>query len=152
MEIQKTYSEIDTGERLYSVLLSEAEYRLFATTRYDLTDQYKGMKDSDLLAEKKKSNSGSYIKAGKASILGSAAGALIGGAVGLKKGGLKKGAKAGALLGGTLAGAGSLASTHTERENNRFANRRLAQIQYQAKRRESKDWRSQTNNREGYTY
>ena len=152
MEIQKIFSEVDTDEMLYSVLLTEDEYRLFATTKYDLTDQYKGMKDSDLLAEKKKSNLGTYVKSGKSGVVGAAIGSVLGAAAGIKSGNVAKGAKAGAALGGSLGLAGGLASTHKERENNRFANKRLNQMQYQAKRREGKDWRSQTNNREGYTY
>jgi hypothetical protein len=152
MEIQKIFSEIDTDEMLYSVLMDEDEYRLFATLKYDLTDQYKGMKDSDLLAEKKKSNAGTYVRSGKTGVIGAALGGALGAAAGLRSGNVVKGAKAGAAIGGTLGVAGGMAATHKERGNNRFDNRRLNHIQYQAKRREGKDWRSQTSNREGYTY
>ena len=184
MEIQKIYSEIDTDERIYSVLLSEDEYRMFASamTRYDMTDQYKTMKDSDILAEKDKSNLGTYVKAGKIGAIGAGVGGALGatgaaiaksdkivGALGEKGGvagkiatgmadfarnhkiGLKRGAQYGAAIGGTLALAGGLAATHKEREKNRFANNRLNQMKYQAERRDSRDWRTQTNNREGYT-
>lgn len=157
MEIQKIFNEINTDEKLYSVLMTEEEYRMFAsaTTRYDMTDQYKTMKDSDVLAEKKKSNLGTYVKSGKVGVVGGALGSIAGAALGYKNGGvagMKKGAKAGAALGGTLGVAGGLAATHGERERNRFANKRLGEMKYQAKRREGRDWRSQTNNREGYTY
>lgn len=184
MEIQKIYSEIDTDEKLYSVLLSEDEYRMFASamTRYDMTDQYKTMKDSDILAEKDKSNLGTYVKAGKIGAIGAGVGGALGAtgaaitksdkiveALGKKEGtvgkiasgvanfarnhkiGLKRGAQYGAAIGGTLALAGGLAATHKEREKNRFANNRLNQMKYQAERRDSRDWRTQTNNREEYT-
>ena len=157
MEVQKIFSEVETGEKLYSVLMSEEEFRLFssATTKYDATDHYKTMKDSDILAEKKKGNLKTYVKSGKAGVVGGIIGAGVGAALGLRKGGvakMKEGAKAGAALGGAVGLAGGLAATHNERERNRFANRRLREIRYQAARRESRDWRSQTNNREGYTY
>jgi hypothetical protein len=151
MEIQKIYSEQESGEKLYSVLLSDEEMRLY--TRWDMTDQYKGMKDSDILAEKKKSNAGTYINSGKLGVIGAGVGALGGAVLGRRLGvGTKAAAKAGAAIGGTLGVAGGLAATHNEREDNRFANKRLHEMKYQAKRREIKDWRNQTNNREGYTY
>lgn len=151
MEIQKIFSEQESGERLYSVLLSDEEMRLY--TKWDMTDQYKGMKDSDILAEKKKSNAGTYVKSGKLGVIGAGVGALGGAVLGRRLGiGTKAAAKAGAAIGGTLGVAGGLAATHNEREDNRFANKRLREMKYQAKRREIKDWRNQTNNREGYTY
>lgn len=151
MEIQKIYSEQNSGEKLYSVLLSDEEMKLF--TKWDMTDQYKGMKDSDILAEKKKSNAGAYVKSGKLGVIGAGVGALGGAVLGRRLGmGTKDAAKAGAAIGGTLGVAGGLAATHNEREDNRFANKRLREMKYQALRRESKDWRNQTNNREGYTY
>lgn len=155
MEIQKIYSEQESGEKLYSVLLSDEEMRLY--TKWDMTDQYKGMKDSDILAEKKRSNAGTYVKSGKLGVIGAGVGAgvgALGGAVlGRRLGmGTKAAAKAGAAIGGTLGVAGGMAATHNEREENRFANKRLREMKYQAKRRDIKDWRNQTNNREGYTY
>ena len=151
MEIQKIFSEQESGERLYSVLLSDEEMRLY--TKWDMTDQYKGMKDSDILAEKKRSNAGTYVKSGKLGVIGAGVGALGGAVLGRRLGiGTKAAAKAGAAIGGTLGVAGGMAATHNEREENRFANKRLREMKYQAKRREIKDWRNQTNNREGYTY
>ena len=150
MEIQKIFSEVNGEEKIYSVLMTEDEMRLY--TRWDTTDQYKGMKDSDLLAEKKKSNLGTYVKSGKTGVIGAGLGAISGAIAGARRGGVIKGAKAGAAIGGALGVAGGLASTHKEREDNRFANNRLSQMKYQAQRREKKDWRNQTTHREGYTY
>jgi hypothetical protein len=155
MEIQKIFSEIDTNERLYSVLLTEEEMKMF--TKWDMTDQYKGMKDSDILAEKKRSNVGTYVKAGKAGVIGTGIGAGVGAGLGAVLGrkigmNTKKAAGVGAAIGGTLGVTGGLAATHEERANNRFANKRLNEMKYQAKRRDIKDWRNQTNSREGYTY
>lgn len=151
MEIQKIFSEQDSGERLYSVLMSDEELKLF--TKWDMTDQYKGMKDSDILAERRRSNARSYINSAKAGVIGAGVGA-VGGALLKKKLRMKAmdAAKMGSLVGGALGLSGGLATTHQEREENRFANRRLQEMKYQARRRESKDWRSQTNYREGYTY
>lgn len=137
------------------MLFSEIQKEFAYTgTRYDMTDQYKQMKDSDILAEKKKSNAGSYMKAAKSGAAGGFIGGVIGAGLGIKKGlrGAIKGAKTGAVMGGIAGGAAGLSSTHQEREDNRFANRRLSKMKYQAKRREAKDWKNNLVNREGYTY
>ena len=166
MEIQKVFSNIeDSEENLYSVLMSEDEIALFSEympqlTRYDRSDRLKQMKDADVLAEKKRSNMGTYVKTAKTTgvgaVLGSGIGAVAGAMMGRKKGnilgGLKAGAKTGAVLGAGAGAIGGLASTHKEREQNRFVNRRLGEAQRQAVRREAKDWKNNAVNREGYTY
>lgn len=159
------FSSVDqeTGEeRLYCVneILSEDEYqeRLYneytnGVTRYDRTDNIKKLKDSDILAEKKRSNARSYVNAGKAGVLGSALGAGAGAVAALAtRGNVRKAALAGGAIGGALAGGGKLLATHGEREENRFVNRRLGEAKRQALRRESRDWKTNTTSREGYTY
>lgn len=165
MEIVKVFSSFDDygyeDERLYSVLLDEYDLRLFneytpGVTRYDRTDRLKQMKDSDILAEKKRKNTRSYLGAAKAGGIGAALGAGLGAGVSLltkgKYGGVKNLAIAGGALGGALAGGGKLAAGHKEREENRFVNRRLKEAKRQALRREAKDWKNNAVNREGYTY
>jgi hypothetical protein len=112
MEIQKVFSNIeDPEENLYSVLMSEDEIALFSEympqlTRYDRSDRLKQMKDADVLAEKKRSNMGTYVKTAKTTgvgaVLGSGIGAVAGAMMGRKKGnilgGIKAGAKTGAFL------------------------------------------------------
>lgn len=125
-------------------------------TEYDRTDRFKRMKDADILAENKRSNKGSYFKSAKAggmgAALGSAAGALAGAISTKSVAGARKGALAGAAAGAAIGGGTKLAATHKEREQNRFVNRRLSEAQKQARRRESKDWKTNNVNREGYTY
>ena len=124
-------------------------------TKYDRTDSIKAEKDSDILAEKKRSNSKTYVDSAKAGV----AGGIVGSAVGAIAGGYstkswretKEGAKIGATRGASLSGAGKLAATHKEREENRWVNRRLAEAKRQAKRREAKDWKNNTTNRESYS-
>lgn len=154
MKIQKIFSDEAGEERLYSVLISEEELKLF--TKWDETDQFKQMKDSDILAEKKRSNTGSYMKAAKIGLAGAAIGGTL---LGAKKGfagqglaGMASGLKTGAKIGAVAGTIGGLAATHGERSENRFVNDRLERAQYQALRREKKDWRNNTTNREGYTY
>lgn len=163
MIIQKIFSNVEEeGERLYSVLMGEEELSLFSeytpgVTSYDRTDRIKQMKDSDILAERKRSNSRTYLKSAKAGVIGSALGTAAGAVLGATKygralGGIKNATKLGAASGGVLGLAGGLASTHKEREQNRFVNRRLNEAKRQAVRRESKDWKNNAVNREGYTY
>lgn len=159
MEIQKIFSD-QRGEKIYSILMSEEELRFYSDyvsdhTKYDRSDRIKQLRDSDILAEKKRSNLGTYVKSGKRAAVGGALGSAIGAGVGFAKGGLRgvvRGAKIGAGTGAVLGGAAGLASTHNEREQNRFVNRRLAEAKYQARRREARDWKNNTVNRDGYTY
>lgn len=146
-------------ERLYSVLMDEEELSLFSeyskgVTRYDRTDRIKQMKDSDILAEKKRSNSRSYLKSAKAGALGGTLGAGVGAGLSLLTRGrvsVAKGAAIGGAAGAALGGGGKLLATHGEREQNRFVNRRLKEAKRQSLRREAKDWGNNMVNREGYT-
>ena len=120
----------------------------------ELSEISEKMKDSDILAEKKRSNDGNYAKVG----VGTAAGAGIGlgaakiaqhlGYLGGGKGALGLGAAAGGLIG---AGSTYLANRNKIKDNN-FYNQRLGYAQRQANRRERKDFVSNNTNREGYSY
>ena len=130
-------------------------------TQWDDTDAIKRMKDSDILAEKKKRTSIAPIARGTGfgAAAGSAIGGLSGAILGLKKGGLKSagkglvaGSTAGAMAGGALGGAAGTFKTAKEANANRFYNRRLDYAQRQAMRREKKDWKSNMTEREGYSY
>lgn len=131
-----------------------AEYQK-GVTRYDRTDNIKAEKDSDILAEKKRSNARSYVNSAKTGVAGGIVGSAIGAAVGgyKKKSlkGVKEGAKIGAGAGAALGTAGKLAATHKEREENRWVNRRLSEAKRQATRREAKDWKNNTVGRESYS-
>ena len=133
-----------------------------AFTRYDDTDNLKRMKDSDILAEKKKKNP---ITPGM--VIGTAAtGALAGGAAGATIGAFTKnrikgssllskmgrGGKKGLLVGGLLAGGAAVMNRSKHSKDNQFYNERLAFAQRQAKRREMADWKSNMTQREGYSY
>ena len=130
------------------------KFRQKEYTKYDSTDALKQMKDSDILAEKPKTNSGIAAKTIGSAATGAAGGAIAGGLLGgLKKGStLKGGAKAGALLGGLGAAAISMAKNSKKKEENEFFNDRLEYAQKQARRREKKDWKQNMTGREGYTY
>ena len=130
-------------------------------TRYDDTDRLKQMRDSDILAEKKKQAPG-YGQLASATaagvVAGGVAGGVFGGARGLLKSGgsMIKGAnrfgKIGAVLGGTAAGIMAYNARNKEVKDNKFYNDRLAYAQKQARRREKKDWKQNMTQREGYTY
>lgn len=124
-------------------------------TKYNETDQLKKMKDSDILAEKKKKQG--YGRAVTSGLNGAALGAGIGAAAGklFKKKlgfGAGKGAAIGAAAGATLGAAANLAAGSKKRKKNREYNDRLEYAQRQARRRESADWKSNNTTREGYTY
>ena len=123
-------------------------------TQWDQTDRIKQMKDSDILAEKKRSNTGSYISAAQNAALGAGVGATLGGIYGglRKNNTFAKGGKRGALLGGMAAGTMSLLGSRQQRSDNDFYNDRLEYAKVQAQRREKKDWKNNMTNREGYTY
>ena len=131
---------------------------------YDETDALKRMKDSDILAEQKKSSPG------YGGVLSSAAsGAIIGGTAGLAAGAMKglgtkgariasAGAKAakygkwGAVLGGVGMGVAAMNKRNKQAEETNFYNKRLKYAQRQAQRREKADWKSNMTQREGYSF
>lgn len=131
-------------------------------TRYDDSDILKQTKDSDILAEQKRSNTGSYLGALGTAATGAAAGATIGGTVGAFRGlrrggkgfigGMKSGGAKGALALGAISGVAALASGRKQREDNQFYNKRLDYAQKQARRREQRDWKNNMTNRVSYTY
>lgn len=130
-------------------------------TKYDDTDRLKQMRDSDILAEKKKSAPGYGQLAGATAagvVAGGVAGGVIGGTRGLfrKGGSMIKGAgrlgKVGAVLGGTAAGVIAYRERNKKAKENKFYNDRLEYAQKQARRREKKDWKQNMTQREGYTY
>ena len=122
-------------------------------TQWDETDQLKQMKDSDILAEKKKENPSRLGGALKGAGIGAGIGAVAGGLMGLRSGnvigGMKRGAKWGGAI-GTIGGATMIGNK--ERSENNFYNNRLEYAQRQARRREKKDWKQNMTGREGYTY
>ena len=140
-------------------------FKLKRFTKYDETDNLKRMKDSDILAEKKKTapGYGSVISNGLGSaIAGGAAGLGAGAITGLATG---KGArlatagtkaarygKVGALIGGGLLAANALRKRNKEAADNQFYNNRLEYAQRQAQRRERKDWKANMTQRDGYSY
>lgn len=131
---------------------------------YDETDNLKRMKDSDILAEKKKQ------APGYGGVVGSAVGgAAVAGTAGVAAGAIKglgtrgsrlasAGAKAGkygklAAAGGALVMGGmALKKRNQQAEENNFYNKRLEYAQRQAQRREKKDWKSNMTQRDGYSY
>lgn len=138
-------------------------------SRYDDTDQIKQMKDSDILAEKKrKQNVGrNAANAGAGMIASGVGGALVGGALaaghagataakGSKLAAMGRAGKTGALIGGigaaAISGLRSANKANKQANENAWYNERLSKAQRQAKRRERKDWKNNITNREEYTY
>lgn len=140
-------------------------------TIYDETDSIKRMKDSDILAEKKRSTSavGTTLKGGIAGGLGGAAlgslagaglGAFAAGKAGVRAGnvagGALGGAKGGALAAATVGALGGMAYNYfkgrKQRKENSQYNKRLEYAQRQAMRRERADWKTNLTQREGYSY
>lgn len=150
--------------------------RLF--TFYDETDNLKRMKDSDILAEKKKPTTGLAAKSALGSGLvgagmGAAGGAALGAGLSAKaaykaagSSGLGsttsilssagkaslKGAKIGAVVGGLGAALVSYNKSKGQVKENSAYNNRLKYAQKQALRRERKDWKTNMTQREGYSY
>lgn len=122
-------------------------------TQWDQTDQLKQMKDADILAEKKRTNTTMNLRTVKDTALGAGAGALTGGVLGALKGKkFKSSAKKGALLAGAATALVSSMSNRKQKKENEFFNDRLEYAQRQALRREKKDWKNNMTNRDGYTY
>lgn len=136
-------------------------YRLKRFTQWDETDRLKAMKDSDILAEKKRNSTGNTVNnMVTGAVTGTVGGALLGGAGGLITGNKLKGkiGAAGRLgktaaIGGAVLGAGmGYLKNRKEAKENRFYNQRLEYAQRQAIRREKKDWKTNMTQREGYSY
>lgn len=129
------------------------KFKLKKYTQYDQTDQLKRMKDSDILAEKKKSNSSMNMQTLRNTAMGAGAGALVGGTLGMfrKKGTMLGGGVKGAVLGGLATGVVSALGNRQQKKENQFYNDRLEYAQRQARRREKKDWKMNMTGREGYT-
>lgn len=130
------------------------KFRQKQYTQWDQTDQLKQMKDADILAEKKRSNTSLNLGTLKDTAIGAGTGALVGGVLGGLKSGktFKGGAKKGALLAGAATGIASMISNRKQKKENEFYNDRLEYAQRQALRREKKDWKNNMTNRDGYTY
>jgi uncharacterized membrane protein YebE (DUF533 family) len=130
------------------------KFRQKTYTQWDQTDQLKQMKDADILAEKKRSNTSLNLGTLKDTAIGAGTGALVGGVLGgLKKGKtFKGGAMKGALLAGAATGIASMIGNRKQKKENEFYNDRLEYAQRQALRREKKDWKNNMTNRDGYTY
>lgn len=140
-------------------------------TVWDDTDNLKRMKDADILAEKKKTNS--YAPIVKQAATGAAAGLGAGVVLGATKGLFKPGVnaagrqvsrlsamgrgaakfgKAGAMIGGLTAGVMAYNKGSKQAKDNEFYNQRLEYAKRQALRRERADWKTNMTQREGYSY
>ena len=149
-----------------------AQYKLVSKlfTLYDETDNLKRMKDSDILAEKKKPTSNPGETA-RNMVTGASLGGVVGAGLGLAAGisqARKLGARAnmgktllqsskrGGLAGLAVGAVGAGLYTHLKNKNkydqNRAYNQRLAYAQRQAARRERKDWKTNMTQRDGYSY
>ena len=104
MEIQKIFSEVDTDERLYSVLLTEDEVALFS----EVMDK---IHISEI--ENNKENKKRSLK--RAQKAGLVAGSISGGILGGFGGGLASGSLKGAAIG--AAGAGLLVNRYMNKKN-----------------------------------
>lgn len=131
-------------------------------TQYDETDRLKQMRDSDILAEKKKKKAG-YGSVLRAAAGGALTGGAIAGAVGGINGAFKPGkgtmlrgagkwATVGAIGAGVFSGMKEGKRRRKENEEIDFYNDRLEYAKRQALRREKKDWKNNMTQREGYTY
>ena len=132
-------------------------------TRWDDTDNLKRMKDSDILAEKKKKTAfvgptlrsaatGAIALGAAGGILGTVAGRGTGNWASKRLGGFADGAKNGAYLGAIGGGLYAQSQRKKEAEDNAFYNKRLVYAQKQAKRRERADWKTNMTQRDGYSY
>lgn len=129
-------------------------------TKWDETDHLKAMKDSDILAEKKRdtTSAGSMIRSGLAGAsIGAgigAAGAGVGKVLGFAKkpARLGRAAAVGAAVGAGIGATASWLKNRKKNNENRFYNQRLAYAQRQALRRERKDWKVGMTQRDGYSY
>jgi hypothetical protein len=122
---------------------------------YDETDSLKKMKDSDILSQKKRSNSNLNAKvAGTAAGVGGVAygAGRLAGALKGKPGVGKVLGVAGGITSALLAGSAVKHSQRDQRKQNSFYNDRLEYAQRQAVRRENRDFRDNMTFREGYTY
>lgn len=133
-------------------------------TKYDDTDNLKRMKDSDILAEQKKTAPG-YGSTVSGALGGAAVGGIAGAAAGGLGGFMNKGArlatagsraaslgKLGAVAGALYMGGKALKKRDEQAQDNNFYNKRLSYAQRQAVRREKKDWKSNMTQRDGYSY
>lgn len=129
------------------------KFRQKQYTQWDDTDRLKQMKDSDILAEKKKSGPSRISGAFKGAGIGSTLGAVAGGIMGVKSGNVLGGMKRGAKIGGTVGAIGGATMIgNKQRSEAEFYNDRLEYAKRQALRREKKDWKTNMTGREGYTY
>lgn len=132
-------------------------------SKYDDTDALKRMKDSDILAEKKKTpetSAAHYVSGGLGAGL---TGGAVGLGVGLARGSgnifkktrwakVGKTGKAGLLIGAGIGLAGVASKRSKERAANQWYNDRLEYAQRQARRREKADWKANVTQRDGYSY
>lgn len=136
-------------------------------TQWDETDNLKRMKDSDILAEKKRPTR-NYGSIATSAAGGAAAGLGVGLVTGAANGMFKRksgvgflkrtgrgavgGAKAGAVIGGLIAGGLAWRKGSKQAKENEFYNSRLQYAKEQALRRERADWKTNMTQRDGYSY
>jgi hypothetical protein len=127
-------------------------------TKYDETDNLKRMKDSDILAEKKKTPSITGAHMATAGLAGGLVGGAIGAGSGIVSGFKGKGykvarrGKMGVLVGAGIGLAAMGSQRSKEKADNSFYNSRLEYAQRQAMRREKADWKANMTQRDGYSY
>lgn len=104
MTIEKIFNDLDSQERIYSVLMSEEEIKLYSSAKKKKNQGHRlSIADQDYLEEIDNS-----IKANKYTM--PIAGAAVGGSLGMAGGGLAGGK--GALIGGTLGAVGGAYGFH----------------------------------------
>lgn len=129
-------------------------------TKYDDTDNLKRMKDSDILAEKKKTPgvTGAHMAAAglAGGLVGGATGSVIGAtrksAKGMRLAKAGKGGKLGLLVGAGVGLAAMSSQRNKQKAENSWYNDRLEYAQRQAMRREKADWKANMTQRDGYSY
>lgn len=130
-------------------------------TVYDETDELKRMKDSDILAERKKNAPGygsAALQAGTSALTGAALaagyGLLTKGRGGARFNMNRAGrlAKTGAIVGLSVGAIKGLNARKQEAREVKQYNNRLDYAQRQAARREKKDWTANMTQRDGYSY
>jgi hypothetical protein len=127
-------------------------------TVWDETDNLKRMKDSDILAEKRKpiGYGGMIRSAATGAAMGAGVMGAVGGIKGIRAGGawrgMKIGGASGALIGGATGFGLSYLANRKRIKDNKIYNRRLQYAQGQALRRERRDWKTNMTQRDGYSY
>ena len=141
------------------IQFKEKQYSNQLNYDYGETDSLRQMKDSDILSQQKKTNSGLNGEVAKNALIAGAAGvglgklgSVVGGRVGKTASAIGKFSGKRGLVAGAVAAGLTLASQKKQRKQNEFYNDRLDYAKRQAVKRERADFRNNMTFREGYTY